>query len=190
MVVISPLSEGASSHLSTRLHSYDVFLSFRGLDTRRNFTDHLYKMLIDSNFTIFLDEEEIETGEDLKPELENAIKASRASIVVLSKNYASSTWCLDELVMILEQRRNSNHIVIPIFHHVEPTDVRKQQNSFGIAMAKHKQRMEAETNVEEKSRLARKIEIWGRALKEVSNLKGMDSKGRDHPPLQAATIHH
>ncbi|XP_071718535.1 disease resistance protein RUN1-like [Rutidosis leptorrhynchoides] len=157
---------------------YGVFLSFRGVDTRLGFTDHLHKALIDSKIKTFLDDEEIETGEDLKPELECAIKASKASIIVLSKNYATSTWCLDELVLILEQRLISDHIVIPVFYHVEPTDVRKQQNSFGDAMTKHKETMEKETDVNRKSQRAEKIGKWEKALTEVTDLKGKDAKGR------------
>ncbi|KAL7616807.1 hypothetical protein Lser_V15G03396 [Lactuca serriola] len=172
----SPSTCGANS--STQAHRYDVFLSFRGLDTRHSFTDHLHKALIDANITTFLDNEEIETGEDLKPELENAIKASRASIIVLSKNYATSTWCLDELVLILEQRMTSDHIVIPIFYHVESTHIRKQQSRFGDAMAKHKQMMEAETNANKRSQLAEKMDRWNKALIEVANLKGNDVNGR------------
>ena len=178
MVAITDISEGSSSSSSIHDYRYEVFLSFRGRDTRLNFIDHLHNALVDANITTFLDEEEIETGIYLKPELESAIKASRASIIVLSQNYASSTWCLNELVLILEQHRTSGHIVIPIFHHVEPTDVRKQQSSFGEAMAKHKERMEAETNVEEKSQLAHKMKIWRKALSDVSDLKGKDTEGR------------
>ncbi|CAH1440783.1 unnamed protein product [Lactuca virosa] len=186
MVVLSELlPEGSSPSSSIHGHSsstdgyrYDVFLSFRGVDTRYSFTDHLHKALIDAGINTFLDDEEIETGEDLKPELKSAIKASRASVIVLSKNYASSTWCLDELVLILEQRMTSNHIVIPIFYHVEPTHVRKQQSSFGDAMAKHKQTMEAETNANKRSQWAQKMDPWNKALIEVGNLKGNDVKGR------------
>ncbi|XP_071718519.1 disease resistance protein RPV1-like [Rutidosis leptorrhynchoides] len=169
MVIITEIPED---------NRYGVFLSFRGVDTRLGFIDHLYKALIDAKIKTFLDDEEIETGEDLKPELEIAIKASKASIIVLSKNYASSTWCLDELVLILEQRLISDHIVIPIFYHVEPTDVRKQQNSFGDAMAKHQQTMEKETDVEKKSQRAEKMEKWKEALTAVADLKGKDAKGR------------
>nr|XP_043623666.1 disease resistance protein RPV1-like [Erigeron canadensis] len=158
--------------------SYDVFISFRGADTRNNFTDHLYNALVEANITTFLDEEEIETGEDLKPELVNAIKSSRVSIIVLSKNYATSTWCLDELALILHQRLISDHIVIPIFYHVEPTDVRKQQNSFGDAIASHKQRMEAETNAEKRSQWTKKMDRWIKALTQVASLKGKGVKDR------------
>ncbi|CAI9269436.1 unnamed protein product [Lactuca saligna] len=199
MVVLSELPEGSSSsssphgysssahvptssthgyNSSTHNHRYDVFLSFRGVDTRHSFTDHLHKALIHANITTFLDDEEIDTGEDLKPELDSAIKASQASIIVLSKNYASSTWCLDELVLILEQHMTSNHIVIPIFYHVEPTHVRKQQSSFGDAMAKHKQTMEAETNANKRSQWAQKMDRWNKALTQVADLKGNEINGR------------
>ncbi|KAJ9558694.1 hypothetical protein OSB04_013308 [Centaurea solstitialis] len=167
MVVISEIH---SSSLSTLDHRYDVFLSFRGFDTRSSFTDHLYNTLVNANITTFLDDEEIETGLPLKPELDAAIRESRASIIVLSHNYASSTWCLDELVLILEQLSSPNYFVIPIFYHVEPTDVRKQQNNFGEAMAKHKQRMEAD--VEKRSQWAQKIDLWNKALTDVAGLKG------------------
>ncbi|PWA40244.1 toll/interleukin-1 receptor (TIR) domain-containing protein [Artemisia annua] len=173
MVIIT---EEASS--STTDYIYDVFLSFRGADTRNNFTNHLHKALEDANIKTFYDDTEIETGLYLKPELESAIRASRASIIVLSKNYASSTWCLNELVLILEQHRDFKQIVIPIFYHVEPTDVRKQQTSFEDAMAGHKQKMEKETNVEKKNEWAQKIEIWKNALTQVANLKGKEPKDR------------
>ncbi|KAL4585110.1 hypothetical protein LXL04_009725 [Taraxacum kok-saghyz] len=171
-------AKGSSSSSSTHAHRYDVFISFRGVDTRHSFTDHLYNALIDANITTFLDDEEIETGEVLKPELENAIKSSQASIIVLSKNYATSSWCLDELVLILEQCITSNHIVIPVFYHVEPTHVRKQQDSFGAAMAKYKQTMEEETDANKKSQWAQKIDRWTKALTKVADLKGKDVKGR------------
>ncbi|KAM7474446.1 hypothetical protein LguiB_021689 [Lonicera macranthoides] len=89
---------------------YDVFLSFRGVDTRKTFTDHLYTALDQQRFRTFRDDDEMEKGEYLKSELEREIPESKSSIIVISENYASSMWCLDELVMILERRRNSNHM--------------------------------------------------------------------------------
>ncbi|XP_071719889.1 TMV resistance protein N-like [Rutidosis leptorrhynchoides] len=177
MVILTDDLEQSSSN-NNRDEKYDVFLSFRGVDTRLNFTNHLHQALEGDNLKTFLDNEEIPIGFYLKPELESAIKSSRASIIVLSKNYASSTWCLEELVLILDRHKNFRQIVIPIFYHVEPTDVRKQQNSFGEAMAEHKKKMEAETDVEKKRLLAEKIEIWKKALTQVSNLTGFDVKGR------------
>ncbi|KAM0052535.1 putative TIR domain-containing protein [Helianthus debilis subsp. tardiflorus] len=185
MVSLTEIAEASSSSdppSTTYNHhyKYDVFISFRGFDTRLSFTSHLHTALLKANLTTFLDDQEIPTGEFLKPELESAIKASRASVIVLSENYASSTWCLEELVLILEQKNNSNQIVIPVFYHVEPTHVRKQQSSFGEAMEKHKLKMEAETNVEEKGRLGEKMKRWKDALTQVSYLKGKDAQGRSH----------
>ncbi|KAM0010699.1 putative TIR domain-containing protein [Helianthus debilis subsp. tardiflorus] len=176
MVVLTEISEESSS--SSLTYNYDVFLSFRGEDTRNNFTDHLLKALKEATIDTFFDDEEIQIGEFLKPELENAIKASRSSIIVLSKDYASSTWCLDELAFIMEQKRTSKHIVFPIFYHVNPSDVRKQRNSFGDAMADHKQRMERESDEKKRSQLGKKIEKWKKALTEVAHMKGEEAKGR------------
>ncbi|GJV21696.1 Toll/interleukin-1 receptor domain-containing protein [Tanacetum coccineum] len=94
------------------------------------------------------------------------------------ENYASSTWCLDELALIMEQHRTTNHVVFPIFYHVEPTDVRKQQKSFLVAMEEHKQKMEAETNTKKKSEWAQKIDKWKKALTQVADLKGIDAKDK------------
>ncbi|KAM7502743.1 hypothetical protein LguiB_001647 [Lonicera macranthoides] len=49
-----------------------------------------------------LDDEEFEMDEYQKSELEKAICQSKISIVVISKDYASSTECLDELINIVE----------------------------------------------------------------------------------------
>ncbi|MFS7966255.1 putative TIR domain-containing protein [Helianthus anomalus] len=57
---------------------------------------------------------------------------SRGSVVVLSKNYSNSRWCLDELCLILEQRRKCGHFVLPIFYDVKPSDVREQSRSLAV----------------------------------------------------------
>ncbi|KAK9049542.1 hypothetical protein SSX86_031489 [Deinandra increscens subsp. villosa] len=178
MAVLTEIPEASSPSSSLSTYDYDVFLSFRGTDTRYNFTDHLLKALREATIDTFFDDSEIQIGDFLKPELENAIKSSRASIIVLSKDYASSTWCLDELALIMERRRTSKHIVFPIFYYVKPSDVRKQQNSFGDAMVKHLQRMEAESDAEIRSQLARKVEKWKKALTEVADMKGEEADGR------------
>ncbi|XP_076885376.1 toll/interleukin-1 receptor-like protein [Bidens hawaiensis] len=154
MVVLNELLPESSSSSSTDdrsnfVYKYDVFLSFRGADTRHAFTDHLYNALTEAaGVMTFLDNEDIETGKPLKQELESAIKSSRLS------------------------RDNFGQIVFPVFYGVEPSDVRKQQSSFGEAMKMHKTRMEAEVNAEKRSEMARKMELRKNALKEVGNLSG------------------
>lgn len=80
---------------------YHVFLSFRGDGTRLTFTDHLYEALVGANIRTFRDDNDIERGKSIKLESKRGILQSRCSIIVLSKDYASSRWCLDEIVMIL-----------------------------------------------------------------------------------------
>ncbi|GLT71450.1 hypothetical protein SLA2020_434660 [Shorea laevis] len=81
---------------------YDVFLCFRGEDTRTNFTDHLYFALRDAGIKIFKDDNELRRGEDLASKLLRGIQGSRISVIVFSMNYAASRWCLEELVEIME----------------------------------------------------------------------------------------
>lgn len=160
----------ASSSMSR--FTYHVFLSFRGEDTRKNFTDHLYTALVNAGLHTFRDDDEIERGGDIKLELETAIKHSRSSVVVLSKDYASSGWCLDELVMIVERKRNCEHIIFPVFYDVEPSCVRKQTGSVGEAFDGHDKRYKAETDEMKKQYLREKMKGWRAALREVADLGG------------------
>lgn len=158
----------ASSSMSR--FTYHVFLSFRGEDTRKNFTDHLYTALVNAGLHTFRDDDEIERGGDIKSELDRAIKQSRSSVVVLSKDYASSGWCLDELVMIVERNRTDELVLFPVFYDVDPSCVRNQTGSVGKAFDEHKKRFEAETDERKKKHLREKMEGWRAALREVADL--------------------
>uniref|UniRef100_A0A2K1R7X9 TIR domain-containing protein n=1 Tax=Populus trichocarpa TaxID=3694 RepID=A0A2K1R7X9_POPTR len=144
---------------------YQVFLSFRGEDTRKNFTDHLYKALVDAGFHTFRDDDEIRRGKNIELELQKAIQQSKIAIIVFSKNYAWSRWCLDELVMIMERKRNADCIVFPVFYHVDPSEVRNQTGSFAAAFVEHEKHYKEEME---------RVNGWRIALKEVANLAGMD----------------
>lgn len=48
------------------------------------------------------DDQGIERGQTIAPALLRAIREFRILFVVLSKNYASSSWCLNKLVEILK----------------------------------------------------------------------------------------
>ncbi|XP_058217972.1 disease resistance protein RPV1-like [Rhododendron vialii] len=156
---------------------YDVFLNFRGEDTRKSFTDHLYTALDYAGFRTFRDDDGIERGEKIKSELQKAIRESRMSIVILSKNYASSSWCLDELVMILKCKSTSGHEVLPLFYDVDPSLVRKQMGSFEEAFARHEGKIEAESAGRRKEWMS-KVEEWRAALREVADFAGMDLQNR------------
>ncbi|XP_040996292.1 disease resistance protein RPV1-like isoform X2 [Juglans microcarpa x Juglans regia] len=141
---------------------YDVFLSFRGEDTRYTFTAHLYHALIQKGIRTFVDDDEVKRGDEISTKLLPAIEDSRISIIVFSKNYASSTWCLDELVKILESKKSKQQIVLPVFYHVDPSDIRHQRGTFGEALAKHAEKLNGDM----------KFQMWKAALREVANLSG------------------
>ncbi|KAG7949403.1 hypothetical protein I3843_13G061000 [Carya illinoinensis] len=143
----------------------DVFLSFRGEDTRKNFTDHLYSALVRAGIHTFRDDDELPRGENISTELLNAIRGSRISIVVFSKGYASSKWCLDELAEILNCTKTRGHTLIPIFYRVNPSDIRKQTGTFAKAFTKHEKRFQAEME---------RVHRWRKALTEATDCAGWD----------------
>jgi len=155
-----------------------VFLSFRGKETRKTFTDHLYIALLDAGFRTFRDEEGIEVGENIKRELWKAIQDSRISIVVFSEDYASSCWRLDELLMILKRRRASGHEVLPIFYNMDPTLIKKQKERYMEAFARHEEQFIAEVD-ERKVEWVDKLKVRWAALEELADLGGMVSKDQD-----------
>ncbi|XP_048430333.1 disease resistance protein RPV1-like isoform X2 [Pyrus x bretschneideri] len=154
------------SYSSSYRCSYHAFLSFRGQDTRKGFTDHLYRALELAGIHTFRDDDEIKRGEKIESELEKAIQESQVSIIVFSKDYASSRWCLNELLKIVERRNTDRrHVVLPVFYDVDPSDVRKQSGSFAEAFARHEKRFSTEE--------MDKVELWRRALRDVASLGGM-----------------
>uniref|UniRef100_A0A2C9UPJ9 ADP-ribosyl cyclase/cyclic ADP-ribose hydrolase n=1 Tax=Manihot esculenta TaxID=3983 RepID=A0A2C9UPJ9_MANES len=144
---------------------YDVFLSFRGEDTRKNFTSHLYAGLCQKGILTFKDDKELERGKTISQELLKAIQDSKICIVIFSTSYASSSWCLDELAHIFECMKTKGQLVMPVFYHVNPTDVRKQTGDYGKSFAQHEQRLHTNLN---------KIQQWRTAMTGLANLSGWD----------------
>ncbi|KAL1200915.1 Disease resistance protein RML1B [Cardamine amara subsp. amara] len=90
------------SSLDLRNYNYNVFSSFHGPDVRKTLLSHIREQFNRNGITMF-DDEKIVRSATIAPSLTEAIKESRIAIVILSKKYASSSWCLDELVEILKE---------------------------------------------------------------------------------------
>ena len=155
----------AFSSSFTQRSKYDVFLSFKGEDTRNGFTSNLNGILRHNGINTFMDDE-LQRGEKISIELFKAIESSKISIIVFSKNYATSTWCLDELVKILECKKNGQ-VVFPVFYKIDASEVRSQKGKFGEALAKHEANFMYDTN---------KVQRWRVALNEAGNLSGWHYK--------------
>ncbi|MCH87813.1 TMV resistance protein N-like [Trifolium medium] len=115
------------------IRNHDVFLSFRGEDTRASFTSHLSASLQNAGITVFKDDQSLQRGDLISISLMNAIDNSKISIIVFSKNYADSQWCLQELVQVMNCQRTVGQIVLPVFYDVDPSEVRRQTGVFGKA---------------------------------------------------------
>ncbi|GAU19090.1 hypothetical protein TSUD_79120 [Trifolium subterraneum] len=142
---------------------YDVFLSFRGEDTRENFTSHLYAELCRKTIETFIDNR-LDRGEEISPALYRAIEESKIYVIILSEHYASSSWCLDELTEILKCKERYGREVIPVFYKVDPSNVRHQRHSYADDFVKHHQRFGG------------KVDAWKASLTQVAGLSGWDSQ--------------
>ncbi|XP_027083129.1 TMV resistance protein N isoform X1 [Coffea arabica] len=153
-----------ASSSSTPKWTYDVFLSFRGEDVRKNFVDFLYSSLQQKGIYTFKDDEKLERGRSISSALLQAIKESRIAVIIFSENYAASSWCLDELAEIIYCNQALGQTILPVFYYVDPSVVRKQKGSFGQAFVKH------EDEIEDKERIRR----WRAALAEAASISGWD----------------
>lgn len=141
-------------------HGHGVFLSFGG-ETRYRFTSHLRGALMRQHIETYVDFN-LERGNEISSTLVSAIRGAKVSVIVFSENTASSRWCLDEIAEIMECKRKGEQIVLPIFYHVDPTDVRHQTGVYAEAFSAH---LDNKENVG-------KVPRWRDALREAANLCG------------------
>ncbi|KAF7849471.1 hypothetical protein BT93_L0756 [Corymbia citriodora subsp. variegata] len=151
---------------------YEVFLSFKGLDTRLTIADCLYEAMIHAGIHAFKDDPELLVGEKIGGSLLQAINHSRIYIPIFSKNYASSKWCLRELAHMVEcirkrSRDEDEKVILPIFFDVDADDVKFKTELYQKALQKHKSDCGKD--------LAKQ---WEEALREVARIKGWNLK--DH----------
>ncbi|VYS49914.1 unnamed protein product [Arabidopsis thaliana] len=164
------------SSFSSQNYKFNVFASFHGPDVRKTLLSHIRVQFNRNGITMF-DDQKIVRSATIGPSLVEAIKESRISIVILSKKYASSSWCLDELVEILECKKAMGQIVMTIFYGVDPSDVRKQIGEFGIAFDETCARKTEEER-----------QKWSKALNEVSNIAGEDFLRWDNEAIMIEKI--
>ncbi|KAL6315917.1 hypothetical protein AAG906_013751 [Vitis piasezkii] len=118
------MASAAAASSSSSQRRYDVFLSFRGEDTRNNFTAHLYHALCQKGINTFIDDDKLERGQVISPALVAAIENS---------------------IRVHEKQETDG---FPIFYDVDPSDVRRHRGTFGEALAKHEENSENMERVE------------------------------------------
>ncbi|CAN1299485.1 Disease resistance protein L6 [Linum perenne] len=148
---------------------YEVFLSFRGPDTRRQITDTLYRFLRRTKIHVFRDDNELRKGEEIGSNLCRAIDQSKIYVPIISKSYAHSKWCLIELAEIIQRHeQDTRRTILPIFYMVDPRDVRHQTGPYEDAFQEHGKKFDERT-----------IKNWKDALNKVGALQGWHVKNND-----------
>lgn len=147
-----------------RESKWQVFLAFRGCDTRFGFAAYLYVSLVAAGIRVFSDHDPSLIGTDVALEISNAVDHCKISIPILSENYASSRWCLDDLAKMVDRKRTKGQKILPIFYKVKPSHVRDISYCFKANMLGHKELFDGIT-----------YERWEQALKEVGSSKGWES---------------
>nr|XP_025619063.1 disease resistance protein RLM3 [Arachis hypogaea] len=139
---------------------------FRGEDTRNGFTSHLCKALSRKQVKTFVDFT-VQKGNEISASIHQAIEESFVSVVVFSENYASSKWCLEELVKIMECCKENGLVAVPVFYKIDRSHVRKQLGSYSEALKKLQ------------NNSMKKVQKWREALTEAANLSGWVAQNGD-----------
>ena len=140
-----------------------MFLSFRGEDTRAAFTSHLHSSLSNAGILVFKDDSDLPRGNSISLELPLGIELSTISVIIFSKDYAGSRWCLNELSKIMKLHRSQGQVVLPVFYGVDPSDVRNQLSSFGEAF---------QGLIQRSSPTKKQVSRWRKDLCEVGGIAG------------------
>ncbi|XP_059064075.1 disease resistance protein Roq1-like [Cryptomeria japonica] len=158
-----PFSASASTE------PWQIFINHRGSDVKYTLASKIHQTLDGKGFRAFLDVEELKAGDVIPAEIEAAMKSASLHIAIFSPNYAQSPWCLAELSFMLKTGAK----VIPIFYHVEPSDLRwieQGKGKYAHAFSDHRK----------KGRYTQeKLNEWKKALHDISFHSGHEVKNNE-----------
>lgn len=150
--------------------TYQVFLSFRGHDTRQGFADVLYHALIRDGIRVFGDNEEIPKGEDIGDEILGAIRESSIFVPIFSRGHATSKWSLvelSEMVKSMDEAPESSKKILPILYNVGADDVKLRTELYVEALRKHTEKFSLEM-----------VQVWEDSLPRVGKIDCHELKDR------------
>ncbi|KAL8120390.1 hypothetical protein AgCh_017539 [Apium graveolens] len=130
----------------------DVFLNFSAEDIGKNFGAHLHRSLRRADIQTI-------TGDVSRSDTLSSVQQSRISVVVFSKNYASSAQALDELVNIRECSGTGGLVVLPVFYNFDRYSLMNQLET-----------SKGEHELQQTGSMSR----WRQALEEISSMPGYD----------------
>nr|AJP06331.1 NB-ARC [Pinus tabuliformis] len=164
---------------------FDVFLNHRGPDVKETFARPLYLRLLSNGLRAFLDKDEMQPGYNFPCQIEHAIKTASVHVAIFSPRYAESSWCLNELLLMLESKAP----IIPVFYRVTPAEVRWTQGKDGNYAQALQQLAEKKTKDPRTHKMKRRydsktIENWRNALSRVADNSGFELEVRNGEELE------
>lgn len=147
---------------STQRWKYDVFVSFHE-DILKGFMSHLFSDFKRKGIHCFRDGKEVISSSE-------AMEVSRFLVIVFSKNFASSTKCLDEVLKITELKtmEKEKYEIRTVFYDVKPAVVRYQLDSYKEAFKVHEDSFRKEVSDWRKA-LADSADFSGKSLQSEPN---------------------
>lgn len=144
---------------------YDVFISHRGPDAKKTLASLIYYRLRNRGLSVFLDQNEMDRGEVIQHAICKAIQTARIHVAIFSQSYAESTWCLEELNLMWESKKEGRSSIITVFCDVGPRDLRRiEKGSYAQFFEEHKSKGRVSEEV---------LKKWKDALKNVSFISGI-----------------
>lgn len=159
-----------SSHGHNCCSHFEVFINHRGPDVKKGLATRLNNCLEGHGLRVFLDDPALERGEWITPQIEGAIRTASVHVAIFSPGYAESSWCLDELVMMLD----SSTTIIPVFYNVSPSELRWTRGEKGVYAAGLQRFEDKRASDSEPRYNSSTIEKWRNALSNVSYISGFE----------------
>ncbi|XP_027905591.1 TMV resistance protein N-like [Vigna unguiculata] len=144
---------------------YDVLIHFTGEDIRRKFVSHLESALSAVGFTTFLLHQNAVNPMHIE---EHNLNLCRVAIVVFTKTYSQSAWCLHQLQQIIQWHQTYCRHVLPVYYEIQPSDVRLQNGDFGKAFEATAHQTFSEQQLEHG------MSRWSHALTKAAHFYGWD----------------
>lgn len=156
----APQRENDLQETISGVGDYQVFLSFRGPDSRQSLADVLCNDMNIAGICVFRDDDELGIGDEISKIL-LAIKNSKICVPIFSRTFAASTWCLREVERMVDLKKR----IMPIFYTASLQDVKLSTELFKKDLRKH-----------EKKHGRDQVKKWEDALKAVARIKGREVK--------------
>ncbi|XP_027907361.1 TMV resistance protein N-like isoform X2 [Vigna unguiculata] len=144
---------------------YDLLINFNGEDIHRKFVSHLDSVLSAAGLTTFLHHQNAVNDMDIQQPILNLC---RVAIVVFTKTYSESAWCLHQLQQIIEWHKTYSRHVLPVYYEIQPSDVRLQKGDFGKTLKATAQKSFSAQQMEHG------MSRWNHALSKTADFFGWD----------------